>query len=206
MTGVHVVYVKASERREQLIAAARAVLARGVAGTTLRAVAAEAGVPLGTLHYIFPSKELMLAAVIDDVRQEVSAVFLAAESDAGLEHAIRSGLNRYWDQLIVNDPDMALMRHELQLHALRTPGLEHLARAQMDGYVQIVAKRCQEAADTSGETCAVDFDTIARVLVGSTTGMVLQYLTDHDRARSQRDLDTIAEMLIHLAGVEPGPT
>ena len=76
----------------------------------------------------------------------------------------------------------------------------------MDGYVQIVAKRCQEAADTSGETCAVDFDTIARVLVGSTTGMVLQYLTDHDRARSQRDLDTIAEMLIHLAGVEPGPT
>jgi len=200
------VYVKASERREQLIAAARAVLSRGVAGTTLRAVAAEAGVPLGTLHYIFASKELMLAAVVEDVQQEVSAVFLAAETDAGLGHAIRSGLGRYWDQLIVNDPDTALMRHELQLYALRTPGLEHLARAQMDGYIQIVAQRCQEAADNSGETCAVGFDTLARLLVGSTTGIVLQFLTDQDRARSRRDLDTITDMLVHLAQGVAGTT
>ena len=68
-------YVKASERRRQLVSAARVVLVRdGVASTTLRSVAAEAGVPLGTLHYAFASKELLLTAVFEDVRDEVSAV------------------------------------------------------------------------------------------------------------------------------------
>lgn len=51
-------YVKAAERHEQIVAAAIRVLSKvGVPGTTLRAVAAEAGIPLGTLHYVFPSRE-----------------------------------------------------------------------------------------------------------------------------------------------------
>ena len=88
--------------------AARAVLTRdGVAGTTLRAVAAEAGVPLGTLHYVFPSKELLITAVIEDVREEVSAVLMGADKDVGLEHAIRRGLQAYWEQQIVGDPRAA---------------------------------------------------------------------------------------------------
>ena len=67
-------YIKASERRGQLVAAARAVLAPdGVAGTTLRAVATEAKVPLGTLHYVFPTKDLLITAVIPGVTDEVSA-------------------------------------------------------------------------------------------------------------------------------------
>ena len=84
-------YVKASERRRQLVSAARVVLVRdGVASTTLRSVAAEAGVPLGTLHYAFSSKELLLTAVFEDVRDEVSAVLNdVAEKGTGLERAIR---------------------------------------------------------------------------------------------------------------------
>ena len=51
----------------------------------------------------------------------------------------------------------------------------------------------------------VGFETLARLLVGSTTGIVLQYLTDQDRSRSQRDLDTISAMLIRLAGIGADP-
>jgi AcrR family transcriptional regulator len=197
-----VTYVKASERRRQLVAAARAVLSRdGVAGTTLRAVAAEGAVPLGTLHYIFPSKELLLTAVIEDVREEVSVVFKAAETDAGLDHAIRRGLENYWQQLVVNDPASALMRHELFVHALRTPGLESLARWQIEGYTRIVAERCQQAANDAGEICAVPFDTLGRALVGSVIGITLQYLSDRDQARSQRDLQALTQMLTRLAAV-----
>ena len=106
----------------QLVVAARAVLCRdGVAGTTLRAVAAEAGVPLGTLHYVFPSKERLITAVVEDIRDEVSAVFQSAEVDAGLEHAIRHGVENYWQQLVVGQPELALMRHEVFVYALRTP-------------------------------------------------------------------------------------
>ena len=65
-------YVKADVRRAQLIAAAREVLERdGMAGATLRAVAAQAGVPLGTVHYIFATKEQLLRAVLEDVIDEM---------------------------------------------------------------------------------------------------------------------------------------
>lgn len=197
-------YVKAVERRGQLVVAARAVLCRdGVPGTTLRAVAAEANVPLGTLHYVFPSKELLLTAVLEDVREEVSAVFEAAETGAGLEHALRDGLGRYWAQLVVDEAPLALMRHELFVHALRTPGLERLARWQIEGYTRIVAEWCQEAAGGAGEVCAVPFDLLARALVGGVLGLVLHYLSDGDRDRSSRDLQALSEMLVRLAAVRP---
>ena len=70
----------------------------GVGGTTLRAVAAEADVPLGTLHYVFPSKELLLKAVIEDVMDEISGLLGRVGHGSGLEHAIRRGLATYWDQ------------------------------------------------------------------------------------------------------------
>ena len=87
-------YVEASVRRERLTAAARIALAReGVANTSPRAVAAEAGVPLGTLQYVFPSKEKLLQAVIENVVEEISEVLKSsAELDRGLAHAIRDVL------------------------------------------------------------------------------------------------------------------
>ncbi|KAA1425013.1 TetR/AcrR family transcriptional regulator [Mumia zhuanghuii] len=193
-------YVKASDRRRQYLAAARAVLSRdGVAGTTLRAVAAEAQVSIGTLYYIFPVKEEMITAVLEDVRAEVSAVFEATDTGAGLEHAIRHGLDRYWERLVVDDPRLALMRHELFAYALRTPGQEHLARWQIEGYTRIVSRLCQQAASNAGETCAVPFDTLARALVASVVGTVLVYLSDQDHVRSQQDLRAVADMLVGLA-------
>ena len=195
-------YVRAPERQAQLVVAARAVLCRdGVAGTTLRAVAAEAGVPLGTLHYVFPTKEQLITAVLEGIRDEVSGVFQSSEVDAGMEHAIRHGVENYWEKLVVSQPDLALMRHEVFVHALRTPGLEHLARRQIEGYARIVAEWCQEAASNAGETCAVPFETLGRALVGNVVGVVLFELGDRDRDRSRRDLQAAAEMVIRLAEV-----
>lgn len=199
-------YIKASERRGQLVSAARAVLSRdGVAGTTLRAVAAEAGVPLGTLHYVFPSKEQLIIAVLDDIHDEVSAVFRSAEIHAGLEHAIRDGVESYWQRLVLNQPQVALMRHELFVYALRTPGLERLAARQIEGYARIVAELCQEAAGNAGENCPVPFQTLGRVLVGSVMGIVLHYLSDRDTDRSRSDLQAAVNMLVRLADPRPTP-
>lgn len=198
-------YVKIDERRRQLVLAARAVLARdGVKGTTLRAVSAEAGVLLGTLQYVFPSKEQILTAVIEDVRDEISGILKAAgETDAGLDQAIRHGLKAYWQHVVVSDPGLPLMQHELFIYAVRTPALSHLARMQVSGYQRIVAEWCQQAANNAGEVCDVPFGTLARVLVGSVMGLVLQHLSDEDQARSQEDLDAVIEMLIRLAAVRP---
>lgn len=177
----------------------------GVSGTTLRAVASEARVVLGTLQYVFPTKEQLITAVIQDVTEEVSAVFRTTQTHAGLEHALRHGLETYWRQLVVDDPEVALMRHELFAYALRTTGLENLARWQMEAYIRIVAQWAQEAGSRAGEVCAVPFDTLARVLVGNVMGLVLQYLSDRDRARSQRDLQAITDILVALADVRAAP-
>ena len=61
-------YVESALRTKQAVAAARAVLVReGVGRTTMRAVASEAEIPLDTLQYVFPTKQGLLRAVIEDV-------------------------------------------------------------------------------------------------------------------------------------------
>ena len=93
------------------------------------------------------------------------------------------------------------MQHELIIYALRTPGLENLARWQFERYSRVVAAWCQEAANSAGESCAVPFDTLARVLVAQNIGLVLQYVSDPDEARSAQDVQTVIDLIIHLAGV-----
>ncbi|MEU1601058.1 TetR/AcrR family transcriptional regulator [Streptomyces sp. NPDC005708] len=198
-------YVEASARSRQVVAAARRVLARdGVARTSLRAVAAEANVPLGTLQHVFPSKEKLLRAVIEDVVGEIAEVLKSsAELERGLEHAIRQGLTNFWSQLVVGDRNLQIMQYELSTHALRTPGLESLARWQYERYSRIVAAWCQEAAGNAGETCAVPFGRLARVLIASVDGLIIQYVCNPDATRSAEDLEDVITMLVALADVRP---
>ncbi|WP_028932616.1 TetR/AcrR family transcriptional regulator [Pseudonocardia spinosispora] len=196
-------YVEAAVRRQQLVAAARGALTRdGVAGTSLRAVAAEAGVPLGTMQYVFPSKELLLRAVIEDVVDEIADVLKGtAELEKGLEHAIRQGLSSFWSQLVADRRNLQIMQYELTTYALRTPGQEHLARWQYERYAGIVAEWCEQAADNAGETCAVSFAQLGRIVVAGIDGLIIQHVCDPDDARSGEDLDATISMLIALAGV-----
>jgi AcrR family transcriptional regulator len=200
-------YVDASVRHRQLVAAARSALARdGVARTSLRAVvAAEAGVPLGTLQYVFRSKESLLRAVIEDVVDEIARVLKAsAELQAGLEHAIRHGLTSFWSHLVTGQTNLQVMQYELTMYALRTAGQESLARWQYERYGSIVAEWCQQAAHNAGETCAVPFGRLARLMVANLDGLIMQHVCDPNEARSREDLNATIEMLISMAGVRRG--
>lgn len=196
-------YVEASVRSRQFVAAARRVMSRqGVASTALRAVAAEAEVPLGTLQYVFPSKELLLRAVIEDVIDEIAAVLTdAVEINSGLAHAIRQGLTVFWSELVVDQINLQLMQFELLNYALRQPGLEHLAQWQYQRYAEAIAAWCEAAATHAGERSAVPYDRLARIILAGVDGLTLQYACDPDNQRARADLDTVAEMVIALAQV-----
>jgi AcrR family transcriptional regulator len=198
-------YVEASVRSRQLVAAARRVLIRdGVGRLTMRAVAAEAGVLLGTVTYVFPSKEMLLRAVIEDVTAEIAEVLRSsADTGRGLEHAIRQGLEQFWAMLVEGQEGLQIIQYELTIYALRTAGLESLARWQYERYARIVAAWCQEAASNAGETCAVPFDTLARVLVAGMDGLILQFVCDPDVTRAREDLQAVTEMVISLASPAP---
>ena len=200
------VYVESAVRRRQLVASARSVLMRdGVARTSLRAIAEEAGIPLGTLQYVFPSKELLLRAVIEDVVEELAALLKEdVELGSGLEGAIRHGVRAFWSGLVAEERDLQLMQYELTTYALRTAGQEDLARWQYERYCTVVAEWLQEAADNAGETSAVPCARLARVMVAGIDGLILQRICDPDASRSRGDLDAMVEMIVGLTGVREG--
>ncbi|AMT69334.1 TetR/AcrR family transcriptional regulator [Mycobacteroides immunogenum] len=198
-------YVESAQRTKEAVAAARVVLMReGVGRTTMRAVAAEAGIPLGTLQYVFPSKQGLLKAVIEDIVGEIAQVLRgAAESETGLNNAIRRGTRNFWSQLVDDQFKLQLVQVELVTHALRTPGLENLPAWQYERYTENVALWCREAASRAGERCAVSFDRLARVLVAGVDGLIMQHIVDPNPERSAEDLESLTEMLIALASVTP---
>jgi len=65
--------VTAQDRRQQLIDAAIRVAEReGIAATTTRRIAAEAGARLATVHYCFRSKQELLEGVLSAIITELS--------------------------------------------------------------------------------------------------------------------------------------
>ncbi|GAA3663594.1 TetR/AcrR family transcriptional regulator [Nocardioides ginsengisoli] len=197
-------YVRAAEREEQIVAATLRVLrATGVAGLTLRAVATEAGVPLGTLHYVFPTKELLLRSVIDTVIRDLAAVLRTdVDLDRGLEHALRQSMMNYWRHLVESDTSGQIVQYELTTYSVRSESA--LARLQYESYVSVASELFEQAATAAGEVCAIAFDELARLSVAGTDGLILQYLADPAHDRAMIDLERLLKMLHSLAAPQAG--
>ena len=202
---VDMVYVSAPVRRQQIVAAARRVMARdGVADASLRSVAAEAEVPLGTMQHAFKSKRELLQAVVDDVNDEIADVLgTSTTSDGGLEEVIRGNLTTFWSSLVKGHSELQLMQYELTTHALRSAGHERLANWQYRRYSENVARWCEDAAAQAGEQCAVPFEQLARLIVAGLDGLILQHLCDPDDRRSAQDLEALINMAVSLADIQP---
>jgi AcrR family transcriptional regulator len=73
----------AEDRRAQVVAAARTLMARhGVEGASMRAIAAAAGVSPAALYLYFPDKLVLMAAVVDAVFEGILAAFTHAVAGA----------------------------------------------------------------------------------------------------------------------------
>ncbi len=80
----------ADVRRSALVAAAETVLARdGVAGASVRAICAEAGVSPGLLRHYFDGVDALIAAAYEAVGQRIDAALEAAVAAAGDEPRAR---------------------------------------------------------------------------------------------------------------------
>ncbi|MGW4636149.1 TetR/AcrR family transcriptional regulator [Nocardia sp. NPDC004415] len=199
------VYVRASEREEQIVAAAVTVLSEvGVPATTLRAVAARAGVPLGTLQYVFPSKDKLLRAVITRLIDDIAAALKGqGVLDRGVEHALRHGVTGFWERLVDNHAGLQIMQYELMTYSLRSESDGSLARLQYERYTAAVTEFCEQAALAAGERCAVGFETIGRLALAQIDGLILQYAANPDPDRARRDLEQAIEMLVLFADPQP---
>lgn len=200
-------YIRAAEREEQILSAAIRVLsAVGVPGTTLRAVANEAGIPLGTLHYVFPSKDQLLRAVIERVvRDALDAVGSGIDPTKGVAHAIRHGVHEFWAHLVDGETGLQMMQYELAMYSSRSEGPGGLAQLQFERYSALVTEFCERAATAAGERCAVDFETLGRLSLAVLDGLIMQYVASPDSERAQRDLDRAVDMVVRFADPQPIP-
>ena len=194
------------ERRQQLVDAALKVMAeQGLTKATTRAITEEAGLALGAFHYAFTSKDELLGAVIEQTVGKIDAVLEltleAAEpkDTAGDRHAlVVEALQRFvadlWEYF-ESTPQLHLAQYELTLHALRDPSLRHLAERQYDLYSATVARGLERLI---GEVGSGPANELARYVVATVDGMLLQWLVEGDAeaararlARYQRTLPAI---------------
>lgn len=104
--------------REQLLETARAQIERnGYASTTIRSVAAECGIAVGTVYNYFPSKDMLIATYVSEDWLSCLASIRAGEDDDAqtrLRHiyeALRAFLDAH--AALFTDPDAAKPYHSV---------------------------------------------------------------------------------------------
>jgi AcrR family transcriptional regulator len=188
-----------AERRRQLTEAAIRAMARdGVAKTTTRSIAAEAGVSLSVVHYCFDSKQALIESVITTLTDHsVTVVKEAIQPRATLEETVRAGFQAYWDHVRAH-PDEHMLTYELTQYALRQPGFEHLARRQYELYGAAYADLIEDLGRGMDFRLVVPVSVLARYLAAMTDGLTLNYLVLGDAAAWTDILDTVTA---HIAGL-----
>lgn len=204
------------DRRRSLIDAAVRIIARdGVAAATTRAVVAEAGMSLASLHYAFLSREHMMEAVISEVTEQerraaeeglLPAVAAPSDEPPALVDVIRAGLDRYLD-LLEADPSREQALLDLTLYALRTPDQQSALAAQYDVYREAARATLATAAEATDARWTIPLEEVARALVMVTDGLTSAWLADRDTEAARRTARFAATALAALAEPPaPAPT
>lgn len=188
------------QRRPLLVQAAiRVIAAEGVAAASTRAIVAEAGMSLASFHYAFRSHDEMMRELISYVTAaESNAVFESLRPGADIHTSLRAGLQAYLDY-VVSDPSHEQALQELAQYALRTPGLETVARDQRQGYRKAATELLVQGAVAAGVRWTLPVDQVARLMLTVTDGVTMAWLVDRDTAAASRVLEFAADAIASLA-------
>ncbi|MEV7521813.1 TetR/AcrR family transcriptional regulator [Streptomyces sp. NPDC091371] len=194
-----------AERRRQLTEAAiRAMTRDGVARTTTRSIAAEAGVSLSVFHYCFDSKQALLESVMRAITDEyITMVRQAIQPKATVRETVRAGFRAYWDHVAAH-PGTHMLTYELTQYALRQPGFEHLARRQYELYSETYAELIEQLRDSVEFELSIPVPALARYLAAMTDGLTLNFLVLGDDKAAAEILDTMTEHVAALVSHDGG--
>ncbi|MBZ4497618.1 TetR/AcrR family transcriptional regulator [Dermacoccus sp. Tok2021] len=184
-------------RRTQLIdAAIRIALRDGLDNTTVRRIATEAGVSLGTVHYCFDNKRALLEAVVETLLQrEVDVAEFDLPDGATPVDAIKQAFRYYWT-LSGAQTERQRLVYELVAYLVRqeAPGPQLAQRIFANKYE--VVRGFVELFQKKGEAeLGLPADVIARMTVAMTDGVALAWLADGDDEKALEVLDSFAEIL-----------
>ncbi|WP_159808020.1 TetR/AcrR family transcriptional regulator [Cellulomonas citrea] len=187
------------ERRRQIVQAALAVATRdGLENVTMRAVAAEAQVSLGVLHYCFTDKAEMMRAVAAHDHEDGLATALAVGGDREPAQLIASLVETYLAE-VVADRRRQLFGYELTVASLRDPELAGIAAAQRASKLAHARAFLPVLAERAGLTWSVPVEDVARMLVREIDGAVLVWLVDGDTGALAQALHETGRRLLAAA-------
>ncbi len=197
-------YPKSEKSAAQIVAAATRVLARqGYARSSLLDIAREAGMSKGALHYHFPTKEALVAKVLENALETVAARTLSAWEKASGDpvESLRLAIHELWDVRRRRTDEVAVIA-DLLAQSLYDPGL----RPQLADYYRTATEqvntRLLPHLAILGLRPKVAPELLPRILVGLLDGLVMQHFVDEtaiDSSELVRAVEAMASALFELA-------
>jgi AcrR family transcriptional regulator len=159
-----------NERKRALLQAAyERIAGEGFEGLRTRDVAADAGVNIATLHYYFPTKEVLIRAVVGFALSRFGGTI---PTEGSGEDVLRGHLQAV-AQLIKSDPRLWAVMGELALRAPRDPGLHDLLQQVGVYWHRKLVELLSAAADDGGVSKGLDVEDAASLIMASLRGLAL---------------------------------
>jgi AcrR family transcriptional regulator len=180
------------DRRALLLEAVLRLLSRdGIAGISMRAVAREAGVALGLVHYYFEDKTSLIAAALLQV-EEQDLMIVESDPTWSPERRLRSALRRVADPEFLTTEYLAL-RMQLWALAQVTQEFAEINSSAQARYRAGIATLIRDARPDLGKRAAdqraADIDVIQN-------GVWLTSLLGLDRASIRRSVARTEEIAL----------
>jgi AcrR family transcriptional regulator len=188
------------DRRAQLLRAAAAVVERnGYANTSMKDIAAEAGVAQALLHYYFDSKEELLSEVVmaldNEVQQEWKAAVASIEDPllriaVGLDTAAAKCAERpaYWRLLA-----------DLQAVALTNDSVRARLVELTDRFLADIVTEVERVSRALPTPTPLPSGELAAAIAGAVDGIALQALLRGEDPRGA--YQALKSMILGLAGM-----
>ncbi len=196
-------YKKSAISASQIVAAATRVIARkGYARTSLNDIAREAGMSKGAVHYHFPTKEALVAKVLETACDAVAERTKDAWQRGGNDpfEALRASVRELWAVRTTRSDEVAVVA-DLLAQALHDEAL----RPQLAGYYRFASAQTTHHLVTVlasfGLRPRVSPELIPRLLLGLLDGLVMQVFVEPDVIDAEelvRSVELIAGALFEV--------
>ena len=167
---------KAGRRESLLVAAMRLFIAQGYDRTTMREIAAAAGVSTGAIYVYFDTKAAILQALCAEEtaleRAELlDAMRSAAPGDDPLAVGLGAGFRRFVETSPDERADYERLHLLMQYEATRDPAFAGTMREMIDSWRSVVIElaRAEQAAGRLRED--IDLSALAAILIGLPFGL-----------------------------------
>ncbi len=181
-------------RREELVLAAYELIAeRGFEGLRTRDVADRVGVNIATLHYYFPTKEMLIRGVLGHAMERFRTTLEPHGSPAD---QLRNHL-RAVRRLMTDEPQLGTVMSELALRSRRDPAVRKIVNEMFDTWQAAMRGLLRRAAREGKLRSELNTDAVASMIIGTLMASTLPQM--HERGRGDQAVRQL-ETLLGLSG------